>query len=282
MRIRLPGEWEPARLPGAVLYRWDGLLFLGMATGLTLAASGLLTRRPLIALGLMLTSSVIACVPLGVAEIPFAQYLAVDVALYVIAATRSRRTARAALFWALALLGGYLTTRMLFGWPIGTSAELAVAMAAVITWLIGRSSHQAREHAEALTAQAAAQAVTDERLRISRDLHDTVAHSIGVIALQAGAARRVIDTQPMRAREALAEIETVGRETLSGLRRMVGTLRQSEFHDSTQATSGTSRDHAQPQHLAKTPLRDQTESLNEPHKPLTPPDPTPRSPTKSR
>ncbi|MCP2350393.1 sensor histidine kinase [Nonomuraea roseoviolacea] len=245
MRIRLPGEWEPALLPGALLYQVDGLTFLAVATGMTLAACRLLTRRPLVALGLMLASSVIACVPLGVGEIPFAQYLAVDVALYVIAAARSRRTARAALFWALALLGGYLTTRTLFGWPVGTSAELAVAMGAVIAWLIGRSSHQAREHAEALTARAAAQAVTDERLRISRDLHDTVAHSMGVIALQAGAARRVIDTQPARAREALAEIEAVGRETLSGLRRMVGTLRQPEAYDSTQAAVGVPSGHPQ-------------------------------------
>ncbi|WP_205304599.1 ATP-binding protein [Nonomuraea montanisoli] len=239
-------------LPGVVLYQPDGLMFLAVATGSTLAACRLLTRRPLVALGLMLAASVIACVPLGVGEIPFAQYLAVDVALYVIAATRSRRTALAALFWALALLSGYLTTRMLFGWPIGTSAELAVAMGAVITWLIGRSSHQAREHAEALTARAAAQAVTDERLRISRDLHDTVAHSMGVIALQAGAARRVIDTQPVRAREALAEIEAVGRETLSGLRRMVGTLRQPAPYDSTQAAAGVPNGHApQPPHDAE-------------------------------
>ncbi|MFE7389664.1 LuxR C-terminal-related transcriptional regulator [Streptomyces sp. NPDC057582] len=50
---------------------------------------------------------------------------------------------------------------------------------------------QSREHAETLGAQTAAQAVTAERLRIAREMHDTVAHSIGIVALQAGAARQL-------------------------------------------------------------------------------------------
>ncbi|MCO5988278.1 ATP-binding protein [Actinoallomurus spadix] len=58
-----------------------------------------------------------------------------------------------------------------------------------------------------------------------------VAHSIGIVALQAGAARRVIDTQPTGARDALREVELASRETLSGLRRMLGALRQAELRD---------------------------------------------------
>jgi signal transduction histidine kinase len=228
VRIRLPGESGPAKLAGPFFYQWDGLTFLAVATALAHLAGALLRRRPLPALGLLLAAAVVACVPLGVAEIPLAQFLAVDVALYFIAAERARRTGIIALLGALTVLAGYLTTRLLFGWIVGTSAELAVAMTAVIAWLVGHSVRQAREHAETLVATATAQAVTDERLRISRELHDTVAHSIGVIALQAGAARRVIDTQPRRAGQALGEIETVGRETLSGLRRMLGALRHVE------------------------------------------------------
>jgi signal transduction histidine kinase len=59
-------------------------------------------------------------------------------------------------------------------------------------------------------------------------MHDTVAHSIGIIALQAGAAARVVETQPARAREAMLTVELAGRETLSGLRRMLGALRQAD------------------------------------------------------
>jgi signal transduction histidine kinase len=83
---------------------------------------------------------------------------------------------------------------------------------------------QSRDHTQTLHAQA----VTAERLRIARELQDMVAHSIGIIAIQAGAARLVIDTQPSGAREALGSIEIASRETLSGLRPMLGALRQAE------------------------------------------------------
>ena len=62
----------------------------------------------------------------------------------------------------------------------------------VIAWLIGHSIRQAQVHAEQLRVQADVQAVTAERLRIARELHDMVAHSIGIIAIQAGMGSRVI------------------------------------------------------------------------------------------
>ena len=80
-----------------------------------------------------------------------------------------------------------------------------------------------------MRAQAAAQTALAERLRIARELHDVVAHSIGIIAIQAGAARRVFDARPAEARDALAAIEAASRETLSGLRRMVTGLRRAEL-----------------------------------------------------
>lgn len=83
-------------------------------------------------------------------------------------------------------------------------------------------------HGESLAARAAEQALVEERLRIAREMHDTVAHSLGIIALQAGAAARVVHTQPDAAREAMSAVETAGRETLSGLRRMLVALRQAD------------------------------------------------------
>lgn len=240
IRFRLPGESGPAKLAGPLFFEWDGLTWLVVSTALAHVAAVLLRRRPLAALGLLLAAAVLACVPLGVAEIPLAQFLAVDAALYFIAAGRARRTGILALLGALTVLAGYLTVRVLAGWPAGTSAELAVAMTAVIAWLVGHSVRQAREHAETLAATATAQAVAAERLRLSRELHDTVAHSIGVIALQAGAARRVIDTQPGRAGQALGVIETVGRETLSGLRRMLGAMRHGDQSPSLDPAPGLS------------------------------------------
>jgi signal transduction histidine kinase len=156
------------------------------------------------------------------------QFAAVDVALFFVAVNRSRRTSAAVAGLAVAVLAGHAATRVLLGFPIGTSTQLAVALTAVIAWLVGNSIRQSRDHAERLAVQSAAQAVTAERLRISRELHDMVAHSIGIIALQAGAASRVIDTQPAAARTALTAVETASRETLSGLRRILGGLRHAE------------------------------------------------------
>ena len=235
LRISVPGQEGPDVMPGFVILRWDGLLMLAVATLLTLRGSALLARRPTAALHYLLVASVIASTPLGVTAIPFAQYLAVDVALYAIAAARHRREAWRALLLALGLIVVYLAVRLLSGWSAGTTSGLAVALTALVAWLLGRSEAQAREYAEQSRAQVAERAVTAERLRIAREMHDTVAHSIGIVALQAGAARRVIDTQPEGARQALAEIETASRETLAGLRRMLGALRTADRTDEAEA-----------------------------------------------
>jgi signal transduction histidine kinase len=235
-RIRLPGEPGPNEIVAAQFYRWDGLLILSMACALALAGSLLLTRRPLTALGLLLAAAATLTMNLAVGAIQLAQYLAVDIALYFIAAARPRRTGLTALAMALALLVAWLSVRLLRGWGVGTLVELTVALTVVVSWLLGDAAHRTRVHAEQLRARAAGQAVTDERLRIAREMHDMVAHSIGIIALQAGAAARVVHTQPDAAREAMTAVETAGRETLAGLRRMLVALRQADHADQTHPT----------------------------------------------
>jgi signal transduction histidine kinase len=108
------------------------------------------------------------------------------------------------------------------------SVVVAEVLAVVTAWLIGNSVRQRARFAAAQRQQAEARALQTERLRIARDLHDMIAHSIGVIAIQAGVGRRVIDTQPDEARDSLAAIEDVSRDTLAALRRMLGTLRRSD------------------------------------------------------
>jgi signal transduction histidine kinase len=228
MFVRLPGEVQGFPVRSGLDRTPSSWINLAIGTVMALAGSGLLRRRPLPALVLLLAGSVAAAMALNSTQIGFLQFLAVDVALCFIAATRSRRISTAAATMALGVLAVHATTRVLLRFPIGTSTQLAVAMTAVIAWLVGNSIGQTRDHAERLAAQNAAQAVTTERLRISRELHDMVAHSIGIIALQAGAASRVIDTQPAAARNAMRAVETASRETLSGLRRMLGALRQAE------------------------------------------------------
>ncbi|MFD8216930.1 sensor histidine kinase [Streptomyces sp. NPDC059697] len=227
-RIRLPGEMTANVRVAAQFYRWDGLLILTVACALALLGSMWLHRRPLTALSLLLTAAAFLTTNLAVGAIQLAQFLAVDLALYFIAAGRPRRAGVTALSMALAVLLVWEAVRLLRGWGIGTLEELTVALTAVVAWLLGDASHRTREYGEKLRAQAATQAVTDERLRIAREMHDMVAHSIGIIALQAGAAARVVHTQPDAAREAMTAVETTGRETLSGLRRMLVALRQAD------------------------------------------------------
>ena len=97
-----------------------------------------------------------------------------------------------------------------------------VVLAVVAGWATGNSLRQRRVHAESLRDQA----VTTERLRIAREVHDMIAHSVGVIAIQAGVGSRVLDTQPAEARKAFDVIEATSRQTLAGLRQVLGGLRE--------------------------------------------------------
>ena len=69
-----------------------------------------------------------------------------------------------------------------------------------------------------------------ERLRIARELHDVVAHSLSVIGVQAGAARMVLDAdpEPTRAQAAVASIEATANRAMAEMRRALGILRDTE------------------------------------------------------
>ncbi|HEY5387189.1 MAG TPA: histidine kinase, partial [Thermoleophilia bacterium] len=71
----------------------------------------------------------------------------------------------------------------------------------------------------------AREAVSEERARLARELHDSVGHALNVVVLHAGAAQRVIGTKPELALEALGSIETAGRQALADIERMLGILR---------------------------------------------------------
>ena len=192
-----------------------------------LVSALLLRRRPLTALAVMLGGAVaaIALGP-GPGQTPPLQIVlaaAAGIEICYIAATRSRKVSAT----GLAMVGAGLLIPGPAGLDLAPYRGGAVVVV-IIAWLIGHSIRQAQAQAELRRAQAAAQIVLAERLRIARELHDIVAHSIGIIAIQAGAGHRVFDASPDQARDALASIEATSRETLSGLRRMLTGLRRAE------------------------------------------------------
>jgi signal transduction histidine kinase len=108
----------------------------------------------------------------------------------------------------------------------------------LVAWIAGRGLHTRARlteelHEAAAQAQEAheaqvARAVADERRRIAREMHDVVAHSVSVMVVQAGGARRILERDPRRAVEAAAHIEDVGRAALTEMRRLLGVLHHGE------------------------------------------------------
>ena len=92
-------------------------------------------------------------------------------------------------------------------------------------WTVGRAARERRAYARRSAEQVAHQAVTDERLRIAREVHDIVAHSMSLIAVKAAIANHVADARPEQARETLRVIETTSRGALAEMRRTLGALR---------------------------------------------------------
>jgi len=163
--------------------------------------------------------------------------LAVLVALYTVAAYRPRRWAVAALgicvlgvvleWWQLALRTDYNPTGLLP--PLVAVTATSVLGATLRTrraYLIELEERAVRLERER-DAQARA-AVAEERARIAREMHDMVAHRVGVIVAQADGATYVFDTAPDQARAALKVIADSGRAALSELRRLLGVLRDDQ------------------------------------------------------
>ena len=205
-----------------------------VALSVLLAAPvGAALRRPVSVFCGLLVESVAAVVLTSRAPEEWLLVLAaMDALLLYLAAVRPRRISIPTALLALAAQVFELECSNMQGKPPFLIAAVPLASVILAAWSFGSSVRQHRAYDAALRDHAAAQAVTAERLRIARELHDQVAHDIGVIAIQAGAACLVLDTRPERARIALGAIEATSRETLAGLRRMLVSLRRAEAGES--------------------------------------------------
>jgi signal transduction histidine kinase len=154
------------------------------------------------------------------------------VGVYTVAAWCS---ARQRTIGALALAAG-LTIVAVAGIPGAGNADVFFNFVLfTAAYLFGSTVRNRRLYSEQLEARAAAleqdrvegakRAVAEERLRIAQELHDVVAHSMGVIAVQAGVGAHVIDVDPDEAKKSLEAISQTSRFTLSEIRRLLGVLR---------------------------------------------------------
>jgi signal transduction histidine kinase len=131
--------------------------------------------------------------------------------------------------------GHVLVAHWLYRWlpPSGDSAASWTQEIVIATWVVAivalselvrtRREQWARERAE--RAQAARRRADEERLRIARELHDVLAHSISVINVQAGVGLALLDTDPEQARTALTTIKAKSKEALDEVRQVLGALR---------------------------------------------------------
>jgi signal transduction histidine kinase len=160
--------------------------------------------------------------------------LGLCVALYTVGARCPRR-------FSLPALGLFVLAKVL----AKVLAELrpdtgpwlpVLVLSYVVAWVLGDQrrtqgllTQELRRHAERLELDRERKvrlAAADERARIARDLHDVVAHSVSVMVLHTAAARRTMDRDPVRAEQALAQVEATGRQSLTELRRLLGVLRE--------------------------------------------------------
>jgi signal transduction histidine kinase len=191
-------------LPIAVRRRWPvAVLAWGLATGAAFAALG----RNLVTLS-----------------------FAVLIYVYTVAAYRPRRVSLAGLAATEALLGLVWLARPR---PIGDGGTLVLdGLILAAGWWLGDGARRRREavvtaqqraaELERAREELARRAVTEERLRIARELHDVVAHSMSIIAVQSGVGVHVLDSQPEEARKALVAVEATSRQALVEMRRLLG------------------------------------------------------------
>lgn len=218
-----PGGAAAVTAGAAVLYTGSLLLRTRSPVAATAAMSTVLVCQAL--LGGRLTST------LSVALASMVLSLSLGLLL-------QRRTALASA--GAFLVATWLDILVLDHDDFGALSDLVFTTVMVVgaPFLAGRALRERRERAEELERvndelsrqrdEVARLAAASERGRIAREVHDVVAHSVSLMVVQAGAARHLLDKDPDQSRQALAAVESVGREALAELRTTLDVMRADE------------------------------------------------------
>jgi len=173
----------------------------------------------------------------GSAVLPFGIML--GLASYLVASRLPRRVSIPAAAFSAAALGGALAHAALAARNAAFAADAVAGFLPLVAgWFTGDSVAARRRYLAGLAEQArkeqAAEAerarlqVHQERVRIARELHDVVAHTLTVMTVQAGVGRRLMTRRPEEASTALESIETIGRTAQEELRVVLDLLRDDE------------------------------------------------------
>jgi signal transduction histidine kinase len=162
----------------------------------------------------------------------FQPWFAILLALYALGSHADRRSLLIGAGVTAAAILAIDVPRLLSGDPVDevVPAWLVLAGTAALGRWIRHRRRETRELAtraevaERTRSEHAARAVADERARIAHELHDLVAHSVGVIVIQAQAGQRAMDADPAAARSAFGAIEAAGRQGLAEMRRLLHLL----------------------------------------------------------
>jgi len=146
-------------------------------------------------------------------------------------------------FPALALLAAALLLHDLRDPQVDQTEDVVVFwLVLAAAWPVGAAIGRWSDRTEFLAAEVAAreaQARTEERARIARELHDVVSHSLGVMLVQAEAADALAEPGDARVRERLGRIRSSGRDALGDMRRVLGLLRDDDAHVDAEPQPGT-------------------------------------------
>ncbi len=209
---------------------------LNLAVLMCLPAISFGRRWPLPVLAL---ASVAAAAQMATGTASLLLGLVLGAAGYTVAVGLPRRLSIRAVLAAAAIFGAALLyAGMTYGHAPVTAGAVMGFLPLAAGWFIGDSVAARRRYVAGLAEQAereraaeaerARQEVREERVRIARELHDVVAHTLAVITVQAGVGRRLMAKRPEEAGAALESIEMIGRTAQDELRVVLGLLRDED------------------------------------------------------
>jgi signal transduction histidine kinase len=238
--IALPVEIMVGEIGTVSFLGAPAMLFAGATIALIFSIALAIRRwSPMIALALAWAGAILQ---MALGRPPTVADLAIFGVLYGTAAYGSRRV-----YWAgfaSAVTGALVITAYLFlgrtfavgglslrTLPLAVAVLVAAAFALLLAWTIGalvRAALRASANREAQERAETEAVVEQERVRIARDMHDVVAHSLAVVIAQADGARYAAASDPAVATEALGTISATARSALADVRLLLAQLRHSE------------------------------------------------------